>query len=207
VRTFSNGIGRVTGGLISYNGLTYNKDIFFSPSWELKKTKGNMLIFPREYKEVNNNLFHCFFFLTGVIKPSETPFLSCRIIKTANVNGFVIPTELCGERKLGANPTPEDQKKNSRPYQIKVDVKSIKINQQIEDKMFALKIPVGADVIDDIKGITYRSTGLDTDGHHIKIGEVLEDVLKEAEEQKGTTKSETKTTSQDNPKGKNKQQK
>ena len=102
----------------------------------------------------------------------------CAIVKTKRIDNYNIPTEMHVDfQRSGIGKIVK--------CRIIVDEESIRINQELKESDFKLKIPVGSEVRDLPKGIFYVSDGVTGDPEiHEHLEDSLEEVLREAEKQR-----------------------
>jgi hypothetical protein len=112
------------------------------------------------------------------IDGSFTDTKRCRfwdVKQSKQFNGFQFPLVLEGEIVM----SPWLQYEKTIKRRITVDEKSIRVNQDLTDADFLIKIPVGAYVTDERKGISYESDGLDSELEE-SLTEALEAVARKA---------------------------
>jgi hypothetical protein len=97
------------------------------------------------------------------------------IKQSKQFNGFQFPLVLEGE--IVMSPWLPYEKTIKR--RITVEEKSIRVNQDLTEADFLIKIPVGAHVTDERKGISYESDGLDSELEE-SLSEALEAAVRKA---------------------------
>jgi hypothetical protein len=99
------------------------------------------------------------------------------IKQSKQFNGFQFPLALEGEIVMSSWLPYEKTIK----MRLTVDENSIRVNQDLTDADFLVKIPVGTRVTDKRKGISYESDGLDSELEE-SLSEALEAVARKAKE-------------------------
>ena len=138
-------------------------------------------------------IIYSFDTLTGVVKSRSvlkkdlsgtiSKDRHCEVIKTKRIGDYNIPTEMdvIFNRYIAGSQIISECVKS----RIIVEDKSILVNQELMDRDFKLKIPVGAEVDDYTKDMIYVSDGVTGDPEiHEHLTDSLEEVLCEAEKQR-----------------------